>query len=135
MQAETSKEIGSDTLFVVVFQEIQHVRLDIVYALPASRNRSGRTISAYYGTKGIVQPHLIIQVIEMSVEDIITIFVRIIDFGNENQLRMQLFHLRNDPAPELARYHFRHVATETVYAFGSPKEQDILHLVPSIRNR
>ena len=70
----------------------------------------------------------------MSVPDIITIFCRIINFGNKANI-IHLFHLRDHPVPEFNRNHFRHVAPETVHPFSRPEKQDIQHLRPCIGNR
>ena len=70
----------------------------------------------------------------MTVENIVAVFCRIINLGNENN-SMFFFYLRNHPVPKFHRYHLRHIATETVNAFIRPVKQDIQHLRPGAGHR
>ena len=71
----------------------------------------------------------------MSVEDVITVFIWIIDFGNKDDGWELFFYLRNGPSPKLYRNHFGHVTTESVNLLRCPEQQNVEHFVPSIRYR
>lgn len=45
------------------------------------------------------------------------------------------FDLRNGPFPEFDRNHLCHIATEAVYTFSGPKQQNVTHLKPRGRYR
>ena len=67
--------------------------------------------------------------------DVVAIECGIIDLGNENELGIGRFHLRQRPFPELHRHHLRHVASESVHAFLSPECEYVSHLLPCVRRR
>ena len=71
----------------------------------------------------------------MSVVNIVTVFIRIVHFGNKDNLREGSLDTRNNPSPEFARYHFGHVATETVDTFSGPVAQYVFHFLPGVRYR
>ena len=77
------KEIGSDTLFIVVFQKIQHSLFYPAQALPYPCNGGSGFVAANYCTKCVIQSHFIIEIIKFSTKQIITVFFRIIHFGNK----------------------------------------------------
>ena len=71
----------------------------------------------------------------MSTLNVVAIKAWIIDLGNENDVRILAFDLRQSPLPELHGHHFGHIATESVDALRGPIEQDLQHLVPRIWSR
>jgi len=70
----------------MVLQEVQHIMLDAFKRLPAAGEIACRSLAAHNGPYRIVEPDLIIQIIKMPVPDIITIFSRIIHFGNKTNI-------------------------------------------------
>ena len=83
----------------------------------------------------VIKSYLVVQVIEVTVEDIVAVFVGVINFGNEVNVRILLLHLRNSPSPELYGYHLCHVTAEAVDFLGSPEQQNVQHLLPSVGYR
>ena len=86
------------------------------------------------GTQCIVQTHFIIQIVKVSIENIVPVLSWIIDLSNEHN-GIVCFDLRNDPIPELDWNHLGHVATESIDSFAGPKFQNVQHLMPCIGDR
>ena len=87
-----------------------------------------------YTAQIVIHTYLIIEVVKTCTQ-VVTIETWVIHLGNEEDIRIFLFDLLNRPRPELLWHHLCHIATETVYPFACPKEQDMQHLVPCIRDR
>ncbi|OAV74815.1 hypothetical protein Barb7_01630 [Bacteroidales bacterium Barb7] len=130
----SGEEIGGDALLVVVFEEVQHTVLYVFQTLPATGDAGSGSLSADNGTKGIVKSHFIIKIVELPRMDIVPVFIRIIDFGNE-QNAVPLLNLRDDPLPKLNGHHLRHIATEGINAFPRPEAENIQHFQPCIGQR
>ena len=65
---------------------------------------------------------------------IVSVFGGIVDFRNEDNMRILFLHLGNGPMPEVNRHHFCHVTTESVHFLSCPEQKDVKHLAPSIGN-
>ena len=129
--ARAGKEVGGDALLVVVFEEIKHVRADIGYALPLSRDARGRRLAAHDGTERVVKPHFVVEIVKAALQ-IAAVFGGIVHLCHENKFRIFFLHLGNGIRPKLCGHHFRHVAAKTVHALLRPKEQNGRHLVPRV---
>ena len=132
--ARAGKEVGGDALLVVVFEEIKHVRADIVHALPLSRDARGRRLAAHDGAERVVKPHFVVEIVKAALQ-IATVFGGIVHLCHENKFRIFFLHLGNGIRPKLCGHHFRHVAAKTVHALLRPKEQNGRHLVPRVGHR
>ena len=101
----------------MVLHEIEHVTGNAFQALPAVCDVGSGCISTRHIAYGIIQPHFVIKVIELPLEDVVAVFVRVVYFGNKDEVRISSLDLGNDPSPELHGDHLCHVATESVNAF------------------
>ena len=126
-----AEEVGSNALFVVIFEEVEHVVLDVVRGLPSVGDGGRRRLPTHHSPQSVVKSHLVIKVVEPSFVDIAAIEVGIVDLSNEVDVRIGAFDLGNGIVPKLHRHHLDHVAAEGIHAFRSPEEQDVHHLVPS----
>ena len=127
------KEIRSDTLFIVILQEIQHIFLDSLQRLPTMRYITSRSLSAHHRTNRIIKTNLVIQIIKVSRINIIPILIRIIHLRYKDHIT-HLLHLRNHPVPKLYRDHLSHITTKTIHPLISPEQQDLQHFLPRIGN-
>ena len=82
----------------------------------------------------VVHTHFVIKPIE-ACSDVVAIEPRVVDLADETQVRILLFHLRDDPAPELHWNHEHHVAAEGINTLACPEEQHVEHLVPRVGYR
>ena len=132
--ASSAEEATGDALLVVVLQEIEHTVTDIIHLLPLESDTFGRPVLASHTTQVVVHTDFVVEVVKSCCE-VIAVESRIIYFGNEKDIGIFLFHLFNRPCPELDRHHFCHITTEAIDLLACPEEQDMQHLVPSVRNR
>ena len=107
--------------------------LDVVHALPGSRDAGGR-LTAYHGTYRVVESDLVVEIVEMSAVQVVAVLMRIVHFGDEQDVGMLRLHLWDDPSPEVARHHLSHVATESVHTLRCPEQQNVAHLQPCARS-
>ena len=130
----TSKEVAGYALFVVILEEIEHVVTYIVSGLPLLGNVGGRATIADDVAHAVIHANLVVKIVK-TCGNIVAVLCRIIDFSDECLVGVKELHLVCGPCPEGSRHHLRHVAAESINTLGSPEEQNIGHLVPSIRNR
>ena len=83
-----------------------------------------------YVAQGVVEVHLVIEVVEAALMYVGVIEVDIIDFGYEYDVGVSVLDRRDGPVPEFEGHHVGHVAAETVYALCGPVHEDVKHLVP-----
>ena len=83
--------------------------------------------------KGIVHANFVVEPIKTCANEI-AIEPGIVDLADELDVGIVLANLRDDPPPELYRYHEHHVATKCIDTFGSPVEQHVEHLLPRVRH-
>ena len=79
----------------------------------------------------VVEPHLVVEIIEAAGADIVTIERGLVDLGDKDDL-LPTLDPRDDPLPELDGHHLGHVATEAVHAAGDPEAEDGQHLMPRV---
>ena len=115
----------------MVLEEVEHVAPYVVNRLPAVCDALG-ALSATDVEQGVVEPHLVVEVVEVSSVDVVAIEAGVIDFGNEDDVGIGGLDLRHSPLPELDWHHLGHVAAEAVDALGCPVEQDMEHLVVGV---
>ena len=127
----TGKEVTGQSLLVVVLQEVEHVRTDIVGSLPFVGDGSSRPTATDHIAHTIVHAHLVVEQVESGME-IATVLLRIIDLADKLNLRIAELHLIRGPRPEGSGHHLGHVATECIHALLGPEEQDVGHLIPSV---
>ena len=128
------KLTGCDALLVVILEEVEHVVANSLHRLPAASYSSCASVAGDYCPQSVVERHLVVEIVEMPIEDIVAINAHVVKLGNENQFWELLLDLRNHPVPELHRHHVRHVAAEAVHPHLRPVEQDVAHLVPRGRD-
>ena len=127
----TGKEVAGQSLLVVVLQEVEHVRADIVGGLPFVGDGSSRPTAADHIAHTVVHAHLVVEQVESGME-IATVLLRIIDLADKLNLRIAELHLIRGPRPEGSGHHLGHVATECIHALLGPEEQNVGHLIPSV---
>ena len=115
----------------MILEEVEHVAVDVIYALPSSRD-AGSRVATHHRTDGVVESHLVVEIVEVTTIQVVAILVRIIHLSNEDDVGVFGLHNRDDPSPEVARHHLSHIATETVNALRSPEQEDVAHLFPSV---
>ena len=69
----SGKEVACQALLVVVLQEVQHVLPDVIYLLPASGQALCRCLVARHSAQGIIEAHLVIQIVETATAHIFAI--------------------------------------------------------------
>lgn len=92
------------------------MRQDVDLTLPVVGDRTGRSPVADHIAEAVVEPHLIVEIVEARI-DVCVVFVRLIYLTNEVDFRTACFHLADGISPELWGYHLSHVATEGINAF------------------
>src|SRR5574344_923837 len=93
-----------------------------------------RTVTTKNATHTIIHTNLIIKIIKTTLY--ISIVLRLIIYLTyKNDSREMSLHYLCGIIPKCRRHHFGHIATKAVNALFCPKEQDIGHLLPRIRNR
>ena len=97
-------------------------------------NATGWAFSANDIAQAVVHADLVVEPVETGI-DVTAIERRIIDFADENEVRISVFDLRNRPFPKSDGHHENHVATEAVDALRCPEKQDVEHLLPRVGNR
>ena len=119
-------------MLVVILEEVEHA---VAYAfgyVPAMGDECCRSKSAGDASHRVVEIYFIVEIVEMTIEEILTIDVAIVDFGDENHIGVLFFYLRNHPIPELHGHHKSHVASEAVDALFYPILYDMEHFLPSV---
>ena len=128
--AVACKEITGQALLVVVLKEVEHVVAYVVDLLPLTSDFAGLNPTLCDGTQAVVHAYLIIKVVEMSLGNVSPVLAGIIDFGDEEYMRIEGLDLGYCPLPELYGYHLGHVAAEGIDALFCPIEEDVEHLLP-----
>ena len=129
-----SKEIGCDTLLVVVLEECEHVGAYVRCVLQGVCDGVGRYLPAHYSFECVVKAYLVVKVVEATVLDECAVYVGLVYLANKYNAREFLFYLGNGPCPELNGCHLYHVATETIDTTACPVAQNLQHLDPCIGN-
>lgn len=119
-----------ETLLVVVLEEIEHVVLVAVNLLPRAGDVGGRATPCDDVAQSVVEPHLVIEIVESANLDEGPVEIYVIYLGDEYDAGVLLLDLRDRPLPEFEGHHVGHVAAETVNALVGPVLQDVEHLFP-----
>ena len=109
----------------MVFQEVEHVVAYAFHLLPAERDVLCGNPSVRHRPQRIIEPHLVIEIVKLTIEDVVAVLGRIVHFCDEDNARMLCPHLRDGPLPKSHRHHFRHVATEAVDLLVGPIQEDV----------
>ena len=103
---------------------------DIIHTLPLPGDGRCWCFATDHGTKSIVEPHLIVEIVKASTANVIAVKRRIINLGNEDDGGICLAYAAYGPFPEFHWHHLCHIATEGVHTLRAPEEQDVEHLRP-----
>ena len=136
-----SEEIRCEALLVVIFQEIQHIWLQISERLPVPGNLLCR-LPGFHGHSavvsvllhnrpyGVVHAGLVIEKVEANLTYIFGIQFFLIYLGNEGDVWMEFVYLPDKPGEEIRWNQLDHVASEPVDTHSRPEIHDVKHLVP-----
>ena len=124
---------GCEALLVVILQEVEHIRLQILQELPVAGDSTGGGTSADDGSQVVVEAGFVVEKVESQFLDISAVVSLVVDLSYEEHPGILLPDLGNKPSQEFGRHHLHHVAAEAIHALGSPEEQYLQHFLPGIR--
>lgn len=97
-------------MFVMVLKEVEHVAAYLVIGVGRG-NEAG--LDGIYGSSpfdntanGIIEFHLVVEIVETACDNIILIDARVLDFGNEDHIGILLLDTSDAIVPELIGHHF-----------------------------
>ena len=117
------EEIGRQTLFVVVLQEVEHLGLMVADELPLLRQAGSRPLALHNAPQGIVETGLVVQETETRTA-IQPVVVLVVDFCDEKQVGVRRTKGGDGPREKFGGHEFHHIAAEAVHPLLHPELQD-----------
>ena len=108
----------------MIFQEVQHVKLEISEILPRGRDAGCGLPRVDIGLlaivtsddvrEGIIKARLVVEKVKAYFPHILSVHLFLIDFSDEQRFRPIFFYFLNRPFEEVRRNKFHHVTAEAV---------------------
>ena len=111
MFAVVGKKVAGNALLVVILEEVEHMFAQGVGCLPLTSDVAGLLFAFRHSAQAIIHSHLVIEIVEVALLNVVGIGIGVVYLGNEDDARMLGLDLCDSPFPELHRHHLGHIAT------------------------
>lgn len=116
----------------MIFEKVEHMGLYAFDCLPTVGDGGRGVVGTLYAAQGVVEIHLVIEVVKTAGEDEVAIEMHVINLGDKPDVGIAVLDIGYGPLPELERHHKHHVTPEGVNAFRCPEAEYVEHLEPGV---
>ena len=116
----------------MVFEEVQHVVLDVRQALQDRHQIVCGALALQDVLQRVVELYLVVEVIHLSLLDVVAVEAWVVHLRQKEGIGIRLFDMGVEVGPELDRDHFGHVKSEAIHSLAQPELGDVFELFPGI---
>ena len=110
-----SKPIAGNTLLIVIFHEMKHLRPNIGKGYLYLIYPIGGVFIADDIPQRIIQTYLIIECIHLTYMQVIAVAIRVVDLSHKESVRTSALDIGVQVAPELHGHHLCHIVPKAIY--------------------